>query len=253
VNWGAVTYRGRIYFDRSNNLHPGHANIDEAGDGDYDWFLETPGAAGIATGNQRDNDRAIQESNLPQGIQTLALEFSSRETVDHINDSSWWKTFRDDIDNHPELAQTHVRGKQAIVIGLLGFDNEHGNEKGGARVEVHPVWGLAIRVSDDGDPEDRWEILARNWGNEGSCSNGWDATGGKWMHNLSLPNNKMRFFLPSTLSPSAQVATDFRTNYGDAAKYFSPPEKLADGVLLSIQLPDPEKRKLFWGELRIKK
>jgi hypothetical protein len=138
-----------------------------------------------------------------------------------------------------------VDGKPAIVIGLLGFDNEHGDRPEGARVELHPVYGLAIKIADraSGSTQDVWAIMARNWGNEGSCSNGFDVTGGKWQHYLPLIDNKMQFFVPAKLSRGA--AAQWVSSSPAAAKI------LDDGVLVTIQLPEPEKKKLFWGELHI--
>jgi len=259
VNWGPATYTGQIYFDRSNNFHPqgtpAAANITVAGDGDYDWLLATPNGAGTAEGNKRDSERSANEKNLPsKDTLTLALEFSTRETIDKMDKSKTWKALHDDIDHDPLAAVNRIKGKEAIVIGLLGFDNEHANEAGGARVELHPVWGLAIRVSE-GPAEDVWLVMARNWGNEGSCSNGFDVTHGKWQHNLRTPQNKLRFFFPVSGSHPTYTA-DFHANYGNPIKdklFDVDTTSFGDGVLLTINLPEPEKKKLFWGELHIQR
>jgi hypothetical protein len=246
VNWGVVTIRGRIYFDVANiGLQGGNV----PGDGDYDWWFSPTDDV------YQQIDNAIAEANVATSgdKRAIALEFSSRETVDRIKDpGSWWDDFHHTVDQSREEAQKKVDNSKAIVIGLLGFDNEHGDRPPGARVELHPVYGLAIRTSKEGAGEDVWTILARNWGNEGSCSNGWDATGGKWQHYLPLPGNKMKFFLPGDAGNSAQITTSFKTNYGNATNKFRT-KALADGVLLTISLPKPEKEKLFWGELHIRK
>ena len=57
-----------------------------------------------------------------------------------------------------------IDGRFAIVVGLAGLDCEHG-----CGTELHPVYGLAIRVNDD-PSDDTWAIFVRNWGNEGYCS-----------------------------------------------------------------------------------
>src|SRR5205085_2910294 len=150
--------------------------------------------------------------------------------------------------------------------GLMSFDNEHEKKEkkesarkndprvgAGARVELHPVWGLAIHVADD-----RWVFLVRNWGNEGSCSNGFDITRSKWQHWLPLPQNEMKFFLPLTAGAAVQTAPDFHCAYyrsGDPIRCDGPPQvktqSLANGVLVSIQLSQPEVKELVWGEIRI--
>lgn len=200
-----------------------------------------------------------RQSHLKQtqlGVKILALEFSSRETLNQIkNSGTWWETFHDAINKNISKARKMVKGKEAIVIGLIGFDNEHGSTTG-ARVELHPVWGLAIHTDDAAkDPklaEDVWVILARNWGNEGSCSNGWDITHSAWLHDLSLHENKMKFFLPTSVGSSGTLVKNFHTNYGDGmTKGTATP--VEGGILLTIQLPEPEDKKLFWGELHIRK
>jgi hypothetical protein len=248
VNWGAVTYRGRIYYERKSV------------DGDYDWALspmddqdnDQPIEIGVSTGNTL-ADGTPQADGYPLydklDVKILALEFSSRETLNRIVNSPWWERFKKDLKKDRPAARRSVKGREAIVVGLFGLDNEHGGDTG-ARVELHPVWGLAIHTESD-STEDVWVILARNWGNEGSCSNGWDITHGKWQHNLTLPENKMKFFLTAKFAPTA-VAADFHANYGNASSNANV-ETIGNGVLLTIQLPEPEKKKLFWGELHIKK
>lgn len=264
INWSAATYNGDIYFDVSNNLRidPGTKEPQEdaltgkIGDGDYDWLLVTKGDIGSAEGNKASSIAAIKGKKLPEGVNAMALEFSSRETVDRINDSSWWREFHRQVDHNPGGAIDMVKGREAIVIGLIGFDNEHGDRAEGARVELHPVYGLAIHTKDTKKDlslsEDVWVILARNWGNEGSCSNGFDVTHGKWQHYLGLPENKMKFFLPATMGPSTIVTATFNSTNGEASGKVTT-QSQNDGVLLTIQLPEPESMKLFWGELHIKK
>ena len=143
------------------------------------------------------------------------------------------------------------RGKQAVVIGLIGYDNEHGARDTGARVELHPVWGLAIK--DDSNPDDiTWAIFARNWGNEGFCSNGFDVTKGEWQHYLALRDNKMTLFLPTSIGRTSKIDPQFKSDYGDGNSKATA-SIVDDGVLLTIQLPTPVNRNLFWGELHVRR
>jgi len=300
VNWGAVTYKGSIYFDVANNgphfVH-GQTKLCKGasiiGDADYDWLLVTDGERGISEGNVADSLQAYpgpslkQRGSLPAGKKALALEFSSRETVDLIrsvdcnckhwpncpadckNRDPWWNAFHYDVDFDCETARKSVYGKEAIVIGLMGFDNEHEKKEKkesasevlqrlgtGARVELHPVWGLAINVSEK-DSEDRWVIFARNWGDEGSCSNGWSITHSKWQHWLPLPGNKMKFFLPGSPSPSEVVPNFYHGCYDSTTKCDAPrmlpAQVFPNGVLVTLQLAAPEDKSFLWGEVRIPK
>jgi len=242
VNWANVTYYGTVYFDVANN---GLGANGVVGDGDYDWWFSPRNAEG----NPIENGSSTANPVHPEvGKRTLAMEMSSRETVDRIkNSGSWWDDFHAAVDSGVQNARKMVNGKEAIAIGLIGFDNEHADKPTGARVELHPVFLLAIHVQNE--HVDYWTVLARNWGNEGSCSNGWDITGGKWQHYLSLPDHKIKVFLPSQSALKIDK-TKFQTDAGDAK--FST-EEFENGVMLTIELPSPEVKRLFWGELHLKK
>jgi len=254
ANWAAVTYKGQIYFDVANNglnnggLLEGHGPIE---DGDYDWLLVTEEDRGLSTGSVEDSKRAVDKDRLPKGVNALGMEFSSRETIDQFGETGWWHDFRKKVDGNTDDARKLVWGKDAIVIGLIGFDNEHGAYATGARVELHPVWGLAIR-DDNNKDEVIWAIFARNWGNEGSCSNGWDKTGSNWQHYLPLRENKMTFFLPGALTDSSVVTPMFPPANPDGSPRYEL-KRMPDGILLTIDLGEPEAKKLFWGELHIRK
>lgn len=250
VNWAPVTYYGTVFFDVANNGGLGHGLI---GDGDYDWWFSPRNANGDAIEN---GSSTANPPHADVNKRALAMEFSSRETVDKIKDGSWWDKFRDTVDDSQTKAREAVRNKEAVVIGLIGFDNEHANKPTGARVELHPVFVLAIHIETN--TENYWTILARNWGNEGSCANGWDITGGKWLHYLSLPQNKIKLFLPAKTPPSIDKGkTKFCTNGGpekcnqNDAHYSA--KEFNDGIMMTIELPKPEDKRLFWGELFLKK
>src|SRR5690242_11801316 len=129
ANWAAVTYHGNIYFDTANNgannggLFEGHNLIE---DGDYDWLFVTDGDKGLSTGSVADSGRAFRKGRLPNGVNAFALEFSSRETIDQFGHTGWWWDFRKKVDTNADDARNLVKNKEAIVIGLIGFDNEHG-------------------------------------------------------------------------------------------------------------------------------
>lgn len=96
ANWASVTYTGHIYFDVANNglNNAGLKNKHELiGDGDYDWLFATDGDRGLSMGSVEDSDRARKDNKLPAGVNALALEFSSRETIDRFSGSKWWRNF----------------------------------------------------------------------------------------------------------------------------------------------------------------
>src|SRR5579872_3354458 len=84
-----------------------------------------------------------------------------------------------------------IDGKQAIVIGLMGLDQEHDGHS-----EIHPVFVLAIHVSDD-PYDDTWAIFARTQGNEGWCSSE--------MHFANFTDDTVILQLPRPTSVAATI------------------------------------------------
>lgn len=159
-NWTEATYEGAATYDEFAN-----------DDNDINLKLNHWDNAGLTTWNR-------------DGLQ---LEFDATETVAHFT-TTWWKTFwnaahrerekRDDDDASQQekqaarAAAVNLLKKpdgspiDGIVIGTLGLDCVHS-----CGSEIHPVSALALHVKDDPN-DDVWAIFARNFGNEGYCSEG---------------------------------------------------------------------------------
>lgn len=145
TNWEVVTYKGQIHWE-------GH-ETGLVSDDDYNLLLNTPITNGFASGGTAVNTGDVK------------LEFKAAETIDHFGRTPYWKSFRDAVDRDNKHANPNqVNGKEAIAIGLLGLDRVHDSPS-----EIHPVYALALHVKTD-PSDDTWAIFARNFGNEGFCS-----------------------------------------------------------------------------------
>ena len=156
MNWFTVDYEGILSrFDHSPAI---------GGDNDYNFDITT------------DNG-----SLYTIGATSVEIEFDASETVDHFdNTHTWWDTFHHQhVDKNQGEASTFIKGKFAIVIGMLGLDVAHVNHHS----ELHPAYAMFINTSTS-PAEDQWAFFVRNWGNEGFC--GPDQVG------LSAPELKIR-------------------------------------------------------------
>jgi hypothetical protein len=164
VNWRPATYTGILWWDEFSGSRP------TDGDADYNFLLQTDDGTGIDTGNTNrwDADPAHR---------AMTLEFASYETIDKFT-TPWWRSFKKSVDDNPTgLYGTGspcstatgpwgmVRCLPAIATGMLGLDCEYP----ACKVELHPVYALALEVKTD-LADNTWAFFARNNGNEGSCS-----------------------------------------------------------------------------------
>ncbi|HXT63889.1 MAG TPA: hypothetical protein VN696_12705 [Pyrinomonadaceae bacterium] len=239
INWGVVTYTGKIYFWDYEKFPL---------DRDHDFYLlpDDPNA-GLTTNNVYKG-----EPN-----HALGLEFYTRETTHRFRPAkTWWSEFAEKVKkgnpfignpfsdrqgSYPE-ATKFVNGRPAIVIGLLGIDNEHKSH-----TELHPVFALAIRVDDNGtqSPEQHWAIFASNWGTEGDCSNRVNFTG-HYEHQLGRDDVSF-FFRNSTGQPMRvdesktkfYLAENSRTDEGATDRYSA--RNVADGIALTLYPGSPSR------------
>src|SRR6266481_3729242 len=162
LNYRPVTYYGHVYFVKHdvpfvfNGL-----SVPTVGDDDYNMYLDPATHGGIS---------AVNDDLLGVG-KVIEIEYDSDETIDHFN-SFWWNQFHSAVDQNgglPGGAASHmVDGGEAIVIGLMNVDAEHGPKS-----EIHPVYALAMHVENlpgDDAKDERWAIFVRNAGDEGFCS-----------------------------------------------------------------------------------
>ena len=261
VNWEPATYEGTLEWEEHSP--PGT-------DDDYSISLNTRGRAGATAAR----------------LAGVGLEFDSDETIDHFNNVTWWRQFHENVDkedhanalvallrseplvpkNIVEAAvraakvakaavEADINGHLAVVTGLIGLDTAHS-----VAAESHPVYEMAIetnRKSALAGGVDRWALFARNWGNEGFCS----------QYNHTLPpgpltvripwlNNASGVLVGALARPARSVAvlksTELQTNVspeGKNAVHVLPGE----GVLVTLDLSTPPSHEpLYWGTIDLK-
>ena len=230
LNWFVSTYAGTIKWDDwSGTVKP---DVWNSGDDDYNFFLFPQSKEGSITG---------LTAAKPHWI---GLEFNSDEVVDRIN-KGWWDAFHNQIKNEDARGPTGAAAqviayKPAIVIGLMGLDSEHG-----AYSELHPVYGLAININTDAGHvgTDDWVFIARNYGNEGYCSDG----------NMTVPQlTTLTFFLPredaigdNSASPTALDELYSTSDNNSVALSFVP-----GGALISFNVGPPDDKTLYSGHVQ---
>lgn len=228
INWGPATYTGKVFFQ--------DYQVPPVLDGDYDLELipDEHNRAIVLHGNEKD---------MPHG--GITLEFQANETIKRFQgQNTWWKSLKNAVDQDSRLffpfyqhAHQMVNGLDAILIGLLGIDNQHD-----AHTELHPVYGLALKTKTTAPREQVWAIFARNWGSEGECS--------QYQH--YLPFGSLRFFFPylkagTTLSVLQGGTSGTRFYPG---RYTA--QTLEDGLMLTLPLSDPEAKASVYGELHLR-
>ncbi len=245
VNWWPATVSGHIIwhghmtgigFDPSDptKFPPEH------GDDDYCFYL-FPANGGL--GNFAEEYRGVIES-----------EMDSDETVDHFG-SGWWQSFHDAVDHaSPQWdysggtpAAQMINAQKAIITGLVGIDEEHDGHS-----ELHPIYAMAIQVNPldytttyDPNKEadnDRWAVFARNWGDEGFCSQD--------QHYWDIP--EVSIFIPEPVPSSdyAILEQEFFGSGGDKPLTVQH-SKVTGGVLIKFGLGAPDNRPMVDGFLRI--
>ncbi|HEX3967600.1 MAG TPA: hypothetical protein VHW70_06515 [Edaphobacter sp.] len=210
VNWMPGTWQGPITWD-------GHSSPGT--DDDYNINLVPQNSQGLTVSSQG----------------SIHSEFDSDETIDHFH-TPWWNSFHSAVDNGDASARAMIDNKTAIVMGLVGLDCEHG-----CATEMHPVYALAIHVNSD-PQDDTWAIFARNWGDEGYCS--------QYQH--PLDTNRIAFLIPHDAATGVKlnVASTFLTNNSQVS---GPGVSLVpgQGAIVEFTLPSPDAGARVDGELHL--
>jgi hypothetical protein len=227
INWRPATYEGTLGW-------AGKSKAEPFGDNDYTLSLSYPEMGALTVYSQ----------------DQMHIEFdNAEETIDHFG-SPWWRDLHDaaekgdDIAVRKKLVDREGNGLFATVIGLLGLDAEH---KGHS--ELHPVYGMAVRVdrtAAGSSFEETWAIFARNWGNEGWCS--------LCQHNLEgLPQGSMTLRLPIPSGASLEEHSEkMFTNHPGVRGPFVAPAPDGSAVIVRFGLPPAEQRARVSGELRLR-
>jgi hypothetical protein len=210
VNWGLVTYTGSLSFNEWSGSFPQ--------DNDYNFTLVRDDQAGTVTGN----------IHTVHASTALDLEFYSNETIDHF-DTPFWTSFHQAVDtgNGAQL----INGLPAVVVGLIGIDNQHSEA-----AEIHPVLAMAVRIRQSANDE-QWAIFVRLSGNEGGCS----------QDQHFFPGDNISFFLPTNF-PNLGPNTVFRGT-GSGTFGIKP---VNGGVVLQVDIPQQGDH-IAWGELHLQR
>ena len=227
VNYEPATYQGILqWFEKSDVWSDDEYSLD------LHPFPTLDGVTGGPGGNNNGN--------------SIHIEFDTDETVDHFDDNAWWNKFHNSVDSGHGVdynGGTYVNGRLAVVTGLAGIDAAHG-----ASAELHPVYAIAIRTAPEyaaptsGLPADQWAFFARNFGNEGYCSE----------NGHPLPDGPLR-----VLIPWRQGATGVSVNPNSDVWSNIDPQAIASvipnvGVLLKFPLTPASSQPLYWGTIDLR-
>jgi len=233
LNYRPVTYSGHVYFVKHDNpVQFNGLSVPSFGDDDYNMYLDTANHSGIS---------AVNDDLLGVG-KVIEIEYDSDETIDHFQ-SYWWNQWHSAVDandgNSGGAASHMVDGGEAIVIGLMNIDAEHGPKS-----EIHPVYALAMHVENlPGDiaQDERWAIFVRNTGDEGFCSH--------LEHQLPLAD--ISILIPHPGATGAQlIQPDFRANNGNVT--MDTPHYENGGLLLTFHLGPPENGSMVDGSFTVR-
>ena len=228
ANWMPVEYVG------------GMAWWNFADDWDYNFAMVPVSYAGLTNNNNSIDPRP----NTPEKF--IEAEFDSRETTDRFV-TPWWTTFRQTVaglDNDATnslLGADQGRVPQAVIVGLFGLDCEHD-----CRSEVHPVYALAVEVSDRAD-DNVWAIFVRNWGNEGFCS--------QYDHQMNFSDSKITLMLPRASKGTVAVdqgSTEFAVTPGSGISFPAVEQVTGEGTKVTFALPPPGQHALAELVLHLK-
>lgn len=206
---------------------------DQSPDGDYNFQMFPPNP-----------NRSVLTKNNGGFI---GLEFDYYETLVNAQ-SPFWQKFRTEVeaeDNDQRSHQPEIRkilrpapqdpsiNPRAMAVGLFGVDCEHG-----CKSEIHPILALAIETNDD--PNDNtWMVFARNWGDQGFCS--------QYRHMVDFPDNKMSVLLlddgnshGATLIPEK---TKMFASTGSGIPFPITSYWAGRGPVLTFSFPAPEKKR----------
>jgi hypothetical protein len=225
LNWFVSTYTGKIQWQDFSGSELNTGDLLNPGDDDYNFTLAPDSGTGLTV-------------SRPAWI---GLEFDSDEVVDRI-DKGWWNDFHNTVNAYGGAgggASLDIAYDPAIAIGVMGLDSEHG-----AYTELHPLYGLAIRINTDNAPAtDDWVFLARNFGNEGYCSDG----------NLTVPELKtLSFFIPRAnaigddpANPTALNELYSTNDNNSVALSFVP-----GGAIISFDVGNPRDQTVYSGHVQ---
>jgi hypothetical protein len=228
VNYFAVTYQQPVDWWLKSDSYPSFSGWDD----DYNYYMHPVNREG--------------EVDDHPDTANVEIEWDSDETIDHFSDSSpLWAKFRNLVDNDNDAAQKMVQGKTAVVTSLLGFDCGHLS----CGAEEHPAYAMAVDMDDSNLADDQWGVFARNWGDEGMCSD----------NDHNLPLTELKVLIPwrwgmsdvKVLFPDTQFHPFSNSDSGATAQSPFISVVQGQGVLLDFTLPDPSAQVGMAGEVHL--
>ncbi len=167
--------------------------------------------------------------------QRVHIEFNSDETVDNWDDTNtWWDDF-----HHHYVDQDNghvIDGRAVTVIGLLNLDALHSGS-----TELHPVYAMFVRQSQNDPTRATWAFFVRNWGDQGMC--------GSDQQNMYTGRQQVKVHLSNAVSVSTQNVWYGAQNDDNLGQMNATIQSSGDGVLFTFTLLPPEKQSWFVGDV----
>lgn len=218
VNYFAVTYQGPVNWDSVSGWGT---------DSDWNFFMFPQ------------NNFGMLGAPNPGGIE---IEFDSQETVNHFS-STLWTNFHQLADTNKSAAQAFIHQQTAVVTSLFGLDCGHPS----CASEEHPAYVMAVDMDDSNLNDDQWGVFARNWGNEGFCSD----------QEHTLLGNDLKVVIPwlpgataVAVLPDTQL-NPFGNSGSNAAVSYQITVANGQGILIDFTLPDPSQQMGIEGEVHL--
>ncbi len=216
LNWdteygGAVTYEGWLNWEEYS---------EPPGDSDLNFVLQM-------------HHRNAPVGTLGGSVAYVGVELDSTEIPFC---EGWWSGLNAKVHGEPLEVADYVGTARAIVTGLLGVDAEHMSKRD-MKLELHPAYAIALQASSDSNPvngTDRWALLARAVGNEGTCSHWRERP-----HQMRLLKSRHTFRLPWKKGMSHVCVDDHTTFYGvgKGSVDITISNEKDQGVLVTVQMP----------------
>ncbi len=218
VNYFAVTYQGPADWDSVSGWGT-----------DSDWnFLMSPA-----------NNFGVVGAPHPTRME---IEFDSQETVNYFR-SRLWTDFHQLADNNKAGAQAYIHQQTAVVTSLFGLDCGHSS----CGSEQHPAYVMAVDMDDSNLNDDKWGVFARNWGNEGFCSD----------QEHTLPGGDLKLLIPWLQGATAvavlpdTLLNPFGNSGSSAPVSYQISVANGQGILIDFTLPDPSEQMGLEGEVHL--